>query len=43
MEKARARRAFSFFHSIGSEYQIRMDLLPGFRGSFGGELLLYQQ
>jgi hypothetical protein len=42
-EKARARRAFFFFYSIGSEYQVRTGLLPGFGGYFGMEVVLYQR
>jgi hypothetical protein len=40
-EKARARRAFFFFYSISSEYQVRTDFLPDFGGNFGVEVLLY--
>ena len=41
-EKARARRAFFFFHSISSEYQVQTDLLPDFGWYFGVEVVLYQ-
>ena len=39
--KKPASRAFSFFHSISSEYQVCVGLLPDLRGYFGVEVLLY--
>jgi hypothetical protein len=43
MGKARVGRAFFFFYSISSEYQVWMDLLPDFGGYFGVEVFMYQR